>query len=86
LLSLLIALALASVRALRRPGPVEFLYLALAAVVVCLAPNATRAFTTALRNTALLVVVLPFVIAAPQLLPRTISRPRPAEAANPAPP
>lgn len=86
LLCLLIVLAFASVRALRRPGPVEFLYLALAAVVVCLAPNATRAFTTALRNTALLVVVLPFVIVGPQLLPGEVTRPRTIAAVNPSPP
>jgi hypothetical protein len=86
LLCLLIVLLLGALRALRHPGPVEFLYLGLAAVVVCLAPNATRAFTTALRNTALLVVLLPFVIAAPQLRPRMMSRSQAIEAAGLAPP
>jgi hypothetical protein len=70
-LSSLIALfVLAAVRALRRRGPVELAYLALAAVAVCLAPNATIAFSTALRNTAFLLVLVPFVIASPRLLPR----------------
>jgi hypothetical protein len=72
LVSLVSVLALASLRALRRRGPVELSYLALAAAAACLAPNATRQFSTALRNTAFLVVLLPFVIASPRLLPRTM--------------
>jgi hypothetical protein len=63
LVSLLSLLAFSSLRALRRRGPVELSYLALAAVAACLAPNATFEFSTALRNTAFLVVLLPFVIA-----------------------
>jgi hypothetical protein len=66
-------LALASLRALRGRGPVELSYLALAALAACVAPNATLEFSTALRNTAFLVVLFPFVIASPRLLPRTKS-------------
>jgi hypothetical protein len=71
LVSLVGVLAFAGLRALRRRGPVELSYLGLAAVAACLAPNATLEFSTALRNTAFLVVLLPFVIASPRLLPRT---------------
>jgi hypothetical protein len=74
LVSLLVLIVLAGVRALRTRGPVELAYLGLAAVAVCLAPNATAALTTALRNTAFLLVLVPFVIVPPQLLPRSRSR------------
>jgi hypothetical protein len=73
LVSMIIVIALAAVRAIRRRGPVDLSYVALAAIAACLAPNATLAFTTALRNTALLIVLIPFVIAAPQL-PGTVRR------------
>jgi hypothetical protein len=63
----------ASLCAVRRRGPVELSYLALVALAACLAPNATLEFSTALRNTAFLVVLLPLVVAAPRLLPRTTS-------------
>ena len=58
---------LAALRALRVRGPVELSYLALAALAACLAPNATLAFTTAMRNTAFLLVFVPFIIVAPPL-------------------
>jgi hypothetical protein len=77
LVSLILVIVLAAARALRRPGPVELSFVGLAAIAACLAPNATLAFTTALRSTAFLVVLIPFVIAAPQLLPRS-DRPIPA--------
>jgi hypothetical protein len=73
LVLLLVVCALAVVRALRQRGPVEFSYLALAAIAASLAPNATLAFSTALRNTAFLIVLIPFVIASPQLVPRAAS-------------
>jgi hypothetical protein len=73
LVSMIIVIALAAVRAIRRRGPVDLVYLALAAIAVCLAPNATLEFTTALRNTAFLIVLIPFVIAAPRL-PGTVRR------------
>lgn len=61
--ALLLALCLvAAVRAFRRRGLVDLAYLALAAVAACLAPNATASFTTALRNTAFVSVLLPFVL------------------------
>jgi hypothetical protein len=66
---LVIVVAFAAVRALRRRGPVELSYLALTAIAACLAPNATLALSTALRNTAFLIVLIPFVIVLPQLLP-----------------
>jgi hypothetical protein len=70
LVALLAVLAFAAVRALRLRSPIAYGYLGLAAVVVCLAPNAVIEFSTALRNTAFLVVLLPFVLTAPALRPR----------------
>lgn len=69
LLILLSALALGCIRALRLGSPLEYAYLGLAAVAVCLAPNATAAFSTALRNTAFLTVLLPFVLVLRVLTP-----------------
>ncbi len=59
---LLVLLLFGAVLAARRRGPVDLAYLALAAVALCLAPNATAEFSTALRNSAFLVVLLPFVL------------------------
>jgi hypothetical protein len=61
---LLALLALAVVRAVQRRGPLELCFLALAAVAICLAPNATMALSTALRNTAFLGALAPFVLLA----------------------
>ena len=69
LIGLIVLLALAAVRALRLRGPIDPTYLALAAIAACLAPNATLAFSTALRNTAFLLVLVPFVLASAPLLP-----------------
>lgn len=74
LVLVLVFLMAAAVRALRLRGPVDYAYLGLAIVVVCLAPNATAEFTTALRNTAFLVVLAPFVVVAPPIISRQ-SRP-----------
>jgi hypothetical protein len=63
----LLAIVLGSLPAARRRGPIELAYLGLAAVAVCLAANATSAMTTALRNTAFVFALLPFVIATPRL-------------------
>jgi hypothetical protein len=63
----LVLFLLAALRAFRVRGPAELSYLALAALAVCLAPNATVVFTTAMRNTAFLLVLVPFVIASPSL-------------------
>jgi len=70
---LVVLLTLAALRALRLRGPVDLTYLALAAIAACLAPNATVAFSTALRNTAFLVVLVPFVFASAPLLPAQAS-------------
>jgi hypothetical protein len=70
LAALLVLLVAAGMRALRLRGPIDLSYLALAAIAVCLAPNATVAFTTALRNTAFLLVLVPFVIVGPALFSR----------------
>ena len=50
--------------------------LALAPLAVCLAPNATVELSTALRNTAFLVVLLPFVMASPRLTPSSLGADR----------
>jgi hypothetical protein len=58
---LLAVLCAAFLRALRIRGPIDLAYLALGIVAVCLAANATVALTTALRNTAFLLALVPFV-------------------------
>lgn len=65
----LLLLVVAAVRALRLRGPVDLAYLGLVVVAACLAANATAEFSTALRNTAFLVVLAPFVALAPPLVP-----------------
>lgn len=70
LILLVAVFAIAAARALGHVGPVELSYLALAAIAACLAPNATHAFSTALRNTAFLLVLVPFIVASPQLRQR----------------
>jgi len=67
LIVLIALLLVAAARALRLRSTVDYTYLGLAAVAACLAPNATVAFTTALRNTAFLVLLLPFVLPASTL-------------------
>jgi hypothetical protein len=67
LIAVLVVLALAGVRALRLQSPFAYGYLGLAAIAVCLAPNAVVEFSTALRNTAFLVVLVPFVLVSPAL-------------------
>jgi hypothetical protein len=61
---LLALLGLTFVRALQLRGPLELCYLVLAAVAICLAPNATIALSTALRNTVFLVALAPFILLA----------------------
>jgi hypothetical protein len=68
LVAFLALFVIAGLRAFRARGPVALFYLALAALALCLAPNATVAFTTAMRNTAFLLVLVPFVITTPPLL------------------
>jgi len=67
--ALIALLTLGALRAFRLRGPVDLTYLALVAIAVCLAPNATVAFSTALRNTAFLLVLVSFVFASAPLLP-----------------
>jgi hypothetical protein len=66
LLFVLVLLALLQVRHLR--SPVGLTFVALVAIALCLAPNATVAFSTALRNTAFLVLLAPLLIADSTLL------------------
>jgi hypothetical protein len=73
---LLALLILGAVRARRARSPVDYAYLALAPLAVCLAPNATVELSTALRNTAFLVVLLPFVMASPRLTPSSLGADR----------
>jgi hypothetical protein len=63
LVVLLAVLALGGLSALRLRNPLDLVYLALAAVAVCLAPIATVLLRDALRNTAILVALIPFVVA-----------------------
>ena len=76
LAALILLFAIAGVSALIRRGPVELSYLSLAAVAICLAPNATAAFSTALRNTAFLSVLVPFVLATRPFRPSPAYRAR----------
>ena len=69
LVALLGLLTVAGLSALRLRGPIELVYLPLAALAACLAPIATTLPRDALRNTAVLVVLVPFVIASPALVP-----------------
>jgi hypothetical protein len=62
LVCLLVLLLLGGLSAVRRPGVLEQSYVALGLFAACLATNATAAFTTALRNTAFLLALVPFVI------------------------
>jgi hypothetical protein len=59
---LLILLAITAISALRIRSALDLSYLALTAVAVCLAANATNAITTALRNTSFLLALVPFVL------------------------
>ena len=71
MIAVLVVLAFACVRALRFKSPVDYGYVGLAAVVVCLAPNAVVEFSTALRNTA-------FLLLQCLLVPNSSSHPTPA--------
>jgi hypothetical protein len=62
--AILFLLAAAALLALRLRGPVEPVYLLLAIVAACLAPRATTLLRDALRNTSVLLTLVPFVIAA----------------------
>jgi hypothetical protein len=74
LAALLGLLTVAGLCALRLRGPTDLIYIPLALLALFLAPNATVILRDALRNTALLVVLVPFVIASPPLLPTWTAR------------
>jgi hypothetical protein len=74
LVALVALLAVAGIAALRLRGPVELLFVPLGVIALCLAPNATVLLRDALRNTSLLVVLAPFVIVSPPLLPTSLAR------------
>jgi hypothetical protein len=74
LVALLMLLAVAGIAALRLRGPVELFFVPLGVIALCLAPNATVLLRDALRNTSLLVVLAPFVIVSPPLLPTSLAR------------
>jgi hypothetical protein len=74
LVALLMLLAVAGIAALRLRGPLELFFVPLGVIALCLAPNATALLRDALRNTSLLVVLAPFVIVSPPLLPTSSAR------------
>jgi hypothetical protein len=62
LVVLLAVLALTGLFAFRLRHPIDLVYLALGAVALCLAPIATVLLRDALRNTAILLALVPFVV------------------------
>jgi hypothetical protein len=77
LVALLTVFAAAALLALRLRGPVDAVFLPLALVVVCLAPNGTTLLRDALRNTSVLLAIVPFVLASATIGRRALSRPVP---------
>ena len=59
-------MAVATLRALKFRSRIDGVFLALILVALCLAPNATVILRDALRNTALLVALVPFVLVTPR--------------------
>jgi hypothetical protein len=74
LVALLSLLAFGGLLALRLRGPADAVYLLLAVVAACLAPKATVLQRDALRNVAVLLTLVPFVIMSLPLLPRWAAR------------
>jgi hypothetical protein len=62
LVALLALIAVAGLAAARLRGPGDAIYLLLGILVLCLAPNATVLLRDALRNTSVLLALVPFVI------------------------
>jgi hypothetical protein len=62
LVGLLLLLAVAGLFALRIRGPIDVVYLLLAVLVACLVPSATVLLRDALRNAAVLLALVPFVL------------------------
>ena len=69
--ALLILFAVAGVLALRLRGPTDVAFVAIGVVAACLAPIATTLLRDALRNTSVLLTLVPFAIASLPLLPRS---------------
>jgi hypothetical protein len=84
LVVLLALLAFTGLKGLRLRSPGDGIYLLLGLVVVCLAPNATVLLRDALRNTAVLLALVPFVIVF--LPPRPTSSAHLAEGNSTGPP
>jgi hypothetical protein len=72
--ALLGLLALAAIRAVRLRGPADSAYLVLTAVALCLANTATFNLRDTLRNLAVLLVLVPFVIVSPPPRPTWMGR------------
>jgi hypothetical protein len=62
--AILSLLAIAALLALRLRSPVDAIFLLLAVIVACLSPRATVLLRDALRNTSVLLALVPFVVAA----------------------
>jgi hypothetical protein len=75
LVALLAFLIVATLTALRLSTPVHLLFLPLALIAACLAPRATTLLRDALRNTSLLLVLVPLVLAEPWSTDRLPSSP-----------
>jgi hypothetical protein len=65
----LVLFAVAGVLALRLRAPTDAAYVAIGIVAACLAPNATTLLRDAIRNTSVLLTLVPFVIGSLPLLP-----------------
>jgi hypothetical protein len=85
IVSLLGLLSLAGLLALRLRGPADAVYLLLAALAACLAPNATVLLRDALRNVTVPLTLVPFVIASLPLLPTWMTRPGAGSSTAPPP-
>lgn len=68
--ALLCLLAVAGLLALRLRGPADVVYVLIAVIVACLVPPATVFLRDALRNSAVLLTLVPFVMASVPLLER----------------
>jgi MFS family permease len=64
LLVLVVLVGFVGAKTLRLRGPLDLAALAFTVLAICLAGNATTAFTSALRNTAFLFALAPFVLVA----------------------
>jgi hypothetical protein len=76
IVALLSLLAFVGLFALRLRGPIDAVYLLLGILAVCLVPASTVLQRDALRNVAVLLTLVPFVIAARPLLPAFGREPR----------